>query len=70
MRTIEEFKQDRDQWNREMANKLRIRNMIGWTVALVVLAGLAIAGFAYYRSYQAQHANDKPAASTTQTPTD
>ena len=68
MRTIEEFKHDRDQWNRDMANKQRVRLIIGWAVTLVIVAAAAIGGLAYYKFYQAGQANAKPAVTDSQSP--
>jgi hypothetical protein len=68
MRSIEEFKQDREQWNRETARKLGIRRAIGWVIALVVIVIAAIAGLKAYQTYQANNTGEKPKDQAIQVP--
>ena len=68
MRTIEEFKHDREQWNRESANKQGTRLIIQWVVGLIVLAAAAIGGLSYYKAYQAEHQGEKTSVTGNQVP--
>lgn len=64
MRTIEEFKRDRAEWNRAVEQRHKIRLVIGWLVVIVILVVLAVVGLNYYKQYRAQHQDAKPAESS------
>jgi hypothetical protein len=68
MRTIDEFKQDREQWNRETARKQRVRLLIGWTVAIVIIVVAASFGFKAFKANQANADTEKGKSADIQTP--
>ncbi len=57
MRSIEEFKQDRAQWNRQAEKRHQIGKVINWIVALILLAALAIGGWKGYQVWKTNQAN-------------
>lgn len=53
MRTIDEFKADRAQWNKDSDRKHAVRLVVGWCIAVVVILVLAGVGWQAYQSHKA-----------------